>query len=661
MNKVKTEDFINYNYLGNLRISSNQKFAAFVNIQGDKEKDNYPGNIWLMDLDTKNVQQLTSGNEEKNFRWFDDDTIIFTGCRDSEVAKKNKENESWTIFYKLNIHGSEAMEWFKLPFSVGNYELLDKNHMVLSVAYRADGKNLFECADEEARKTVKAELESQKEYQWFDEIPFWANGAGITNMKRTRLYLLNLEDLSYVPISDAFANASVSHIKDGRLLYISNPMKDVRVIPSSLHLYDYKENKDTTLVEDYQVDVSWAFFIKDKIIACLSDFKEYGYHQHGTLFEVKEDKSKTKLVHFDNSYGASLGSDCIQQFGSAVKEYKDKIYFTCNDENCGCIKCFDENGKIELLSGYHGGIECFDVTENAIYFIGLQDQKLQEIYSLYNKEATQLTNFNTTMMESSTFSKIETMKFYSDGIRHEGFVIKPTDFDPNKTYPGVLEIHGGPKGTFGAVINHEMQVFANNGYFVFFCNPRGSDGRGNQFADIRGRFGKEDYDDLMTFTDEVLKQYPQLDANRLGVTGSSYGGYMSNWIITQTNRFKAAIPEASISNYVTKFLCTDIGFTYNVHNQAADPWSNIALVWEQSPLKYANQCKTPTLFIHSDQDYRCWVAEPIQMFYALKLHGCETRFLYFHGEHHGLPIFGKPSHRVKRLEAMLDWFDSHLK
>lgn len=659
--QVKIEDFTKYQYLGNLRVSPDEKNAAFVKIQGNKEKDNYPGNLWLMNLETRACRQLTSSNEEKNFRWLDNENLIFTGCRDKALAEKMAQGEPWTVFYKLNIHGGEAMEWFRIGLPVGGWEILDENHFILSVSYRADGMNYFECKDEESKKKVKAERDSHKDYEWFDEIPFWANGPGIINMKRTRLYLLDINTLEYTPISEPTANASISHIKNGKLLYTSNPMKDVRVIASSLHLFDYKENKNITLVPDHKFGISWAFFLNNKIVASLSDFKEYGYHQHGTLFEVKEDGTLIKLVHFDNSYGASLGSDCIQQFSAPLKEYKGKLYFSCTDENDGCMKCFDENGNIEILSGYHGGIEAFDVTEKEILFIGLRNQKLQEIYSLINKEETQLTSFNTKFMEESDFSPIEKIEFYSDGIRHEGFVIKPTNFDPDKKYPGILEIHGGPKGTFGPVISHEMQVFANNGYFVFFCNPRGSDSRGNKFADIRGRFGKEDYDDLMVFTDEVLKQYPQLDADKLGVTGSSYGGYMSNWIITQTDRFKAAIPEASISNYVTKFLCTDIGFTYNIHNQAADPWSDLDLVWEQSPLKYANRCKTPTLFIHSDQDYRCWVAEPIQMFYALKLHGCETRFLYFHGEHHGLPIFGKPSHRITRLTEMLNWFDSHLK
>lgn len=661
MNQVKIEDFIDYQYLGEVAISPDQAHVGFVKITGNKDTDSYPGNLWLMELATSTCRQLTSSNQDKHFIWWDKDTLVFTGCRDQALAEKIAKGESWTVFYKLNIHGGEAIEWFRLPMPVGSIYKVDEQQMVLSVAYRSDGMNLFECEKEEDRKKVQEEKDSHKDYEWFDEIPFWANGAGITNKKRTRLYHLDLTTMKTRAISEPSANASVAHIKKGKLLYLSNPMQDVRVIPSSLHQFDFATQKDTVLIPDHEVGISWAFYIKDQVIACISDFKEYGYHQHGTLYSIHEDQSRTKLVHYDNSYGASLGSDCIQQFSSPVKEYKDRIYFSCSDENDGCIKCFDVTGKLHILSGYHGGIESFDVMEQGIVFAGLRNQKLQELYLLKNQEETQLTHFNTAMIEKSTFSPIEKIYFTSDGIRHEGFVIKPIDFDPNKKYPGILEIHGGPKGTFGPVISHEMQVFANNGYFVFYCNPRGSDSRGNAFADIRGRFGKEDYEDLMTFTDCVIEQYPQLDKERLGVTGSSYGGYMSNWIITQTDRFKAAIPEASISNYVTKFLCTDIGFTYNMHNQAATPWSNMDLVWEQSPLKYADRVKTPTLFIHSDQDYRCWIAEPIQMFYALKLHQVETRFLLFHGEHHGLPIFGKPSHRITRLNAMLDWFNEHLK
>ena len=119
-------------------------------------------------------------------------------------------------------------------------------------------------------------------------------------------------------------------------------------------------------------------------------------------------------------------------------------------------------------------------------------------------------------------------------------MLLPKDFDPQKTYPGILDIHGGPKTVYGEVFYHEMQVWANLGYFVFFCNPRGGDGRGNEFADLRGKYGTIDYRDLMAFTDQVLAAYPQLEETRLFVTGGSYGGFMTNWIEGHTHRFRAA-------------------------------------------------------------------------------------------------------------------------
>lgn len=119
-----------------------------------------------------------------------------------------------------------------------------------------------------------------------------------------------------------------------------------------------------------------------------------------------------------------------------------------------------------------------------------------------------------------------------------GIVAK--NYDETKKYPAILDIHGGPKTVYGKVFYHEMQVWASKGYFVFFCNIHGSDGRGNEFMDIRGKYGTIDYDELMQFTDKVLETYPQIDASKVGVTGGSYGGFMTNWIIGHTDRFACA-------------------------------------------------------------------------------------------------------------------------
>jgi len=205
-------------------------------------------------------------------------------------------------------------------------------------------------------------------------------------------------------------------------------------------------------------------------------------------------------------------------------------------------------------------------------------------------------------------------------------------------------------------------VLAAAGYAVIFSNPRGSDGRGNEFADIRSAYGSRDYQDLMEVTDAALERFDFIDRDKLGVTGGSYGGYMTNWIIGQTDRFKAAVSHRSIANWISMFGTTDIGY-YFVEDQyqGATPWSGMDKLWEGSPLKYADRVSTPTLFIHSEEDYRCWLTEGLQMFTALKYHGVESRLCLFKGENHELSRSGRPKSRIRRLKEMLDWFDKYLK
>jgi acylaminoacyl-peptidase len=208
---------------------------------------------------------------------------------------------------------------------------------------------------------------------------------------------------------------------------------------------------------------------------------------------------------------------------------------------------------------------------------------------------------------------------------------------------------------------HECQVWANRGYFVLFCNPWGGDGRGDRFADLRGRYGTVDYNDLMTFTDKCLETYPQIDKERVAVGGGSYGGFMTNWIIGHTDRFCCAASQRSISNWISKSCTTDIGYFFNADQMASTPWDNHEKMWWHSPLKYADKCVTPTLFIHSEEDYRCWLPEGIQMFTALKYHGCEARLCMFRGENHELSRSGKPKHRVRRMTEIAEWFDKYCK
>ena len=256
----------------------------------------------------------------------------------------------------------------------------------------------------------------------------------------------------------------------------------------------------------------------------------------------------------------------------------------------------------------------------------------------------------------------ETLYFLNtDGVDIDGFVMKPVGYEPGKRYPGILHIHGGPKMVFGPGFHHEMQLWVASGFFVCYCNPRGSCGKGNAFADLQGKYGEVDFRDLMEFTDEVLRRYPEIDADRMGVAGGSYGGFMTNWVIGHTDRFRCAVSQRSIANYVGDYLLSDIGYYYVPDQQLGTIWEHPERLWKASPLTYADRVKTPTLFIHADKDYRCTLANDLEMFAALKLHGVESKLCMFYGENHGLSREGKPSNRISRLSEILHWMEEHLK
>jgi dipeptidyl aminopeptidase/acylaminoacyl peptidase len=200
-----------------------------------------------------------------------------------------------------------------------------------------------------------------------------------------------------------------------------------------------------------------------------------------------------------------------------------------------------------------------------------------------------------------------------------------------------------------------MQVWANEGYVVMYANPRGSDGKGNAFADIRGKYGTIDYEDLMAFVDEVVKTH-NIDPEQLYVTGGSYGGFMTNWMVGHTDRFKAAATQRSISNWISFYGTSDIGYFFAADQTDGHPLKDFDKLWEQSPLKYALNIQTPLLFIHADKDYRCPIEQAQQLHAVLMNEGVDTKLVWFKDETHELSRSGKPEARIRRLEEISAWF-----
>jgi dipeptidyl aminopeptidase/acylaminoacyl peptidase len=211
---------------------------------------------------------------------------------------------------------------------------------------------------------------------------------------------------------------------------------------------------------------------------------------------------------------------------------------------------------------------------------------------------------------------------------------------------------------YGYAFNSNFQVIAARGYGVLYLNPRGSSGYGQRFSDgTSNEWGGGDYRDLMAAVDEAVRRYSWVDQGRLGVTGGSYGGFMTNWIITQTPRFKAAVSVAGVSNLIS-FYATSI-YQDLIHAEFGGfPWDNYDLLWQWSPIRYVRQVQTPTLFIHGEQDNDVHITQAEEMYMALRRRGVDAVFVRYPREGHGLR---EPRHRTDALERTLDWFDRYMK
>src|SRR5882672_7922577 len=272
---------------------------------------------------------------------------------------------------------------------------------------------------------------------------------------------------------------------------------------------------------------------------------------------------------------------------------------------------------------------------------------------------TRVTSHNDAYRRSGSLIEPEEYRFKSfDGTEIQGWLMKPVGWRADRKCPLILSIHGGPHGMYGYAFNSTFQVYAAHGYAVLYLNPRGSSGYGQRFSDgTLNEWGGGDYRDLMAGVDEALRKYPWIDANRMGVTGGSYGGFMTNWIITQTPRFKAAVSAASVSNLVS-FYSTSL-YQDLIHAEFGGfPWDNYDLLWQWSPLRYVKQAQTPTLFIHGEQDNDVHITQAEEMYMALRRRGVESVLVRYPREGHGLR---EPKHRVDSLERTLAWFDRFLK
>ena len=660
MQKLSIETMLRYQYVSSPRYAPDGHCVAFVVQQADEKSNGYRGDIYVWEQQ-RGIRQLTTGGDATRFWWSVRGTLLFPALREREQQARADAGEQFTAIYEISPDGGEASLLCEVPFPVVDLIPVDDRRYLVSAQYdRAYEASCMLEGEERARALLE---HKNPGYDVIDELPFWFNGKGIINGKRTRLYLYDRVSGSHTPITEQGFDVESMSLFGKKVVYTGVEFDQLRCFEVGVYLYDLDTGRKDVLVPPGNYDVSFAEAWSDhEVLMIAKKDASYGRKDDPDFFTVNTDTHEVKLLaRYSGAVGVRFGSvssDVRLGGGLGAKILGDRCYFLTIQEDWSYVRYIDRQGHVSEDLTPKGSADCFDVFGEELIYCGFYGNRIADLF----ERDTQLTQFNDYLDTEYTLSDCEPLRFTDpDGIEIHGWVMKPTDYRPGTKYPGILNIHGGPRCIFGDIFTHEMQVWANAGYFVFYCNPRGSDGRGDEFADIYGKYGTVDYQNVMQFTDEVLHAYPDLDPSRLGVAGGSYGGFLTNWIIGHTDRFRAAVSQRSIANWTTMEYLSDIGYFFTKAELGCDTASNAEKVWEVSPLKYAERVVTPTLFIHSYEDYRCGFAEAIQMFSALKVRGVDTKICLFKGENHELSRSGTPKNRLSRMREILAWMDRYLK
>lgn len=345
------------------------------------------------------------------------------------------------------------------------------------------------------------------------------------------------------------------------------------------------------------------------------------------------------------------------------------LLFTASDEGDTNIYAVPvEGGTPTILVSGRREVLAFDLARGSdqLGFVACTPERPPDLYTaaLDGSGERRLTDVNQAFLARKQVMPVEEVWYAApDGVEIQGWLIKPPGFDPARTFPLAVEIHGGPHVMWGPSTMsmwHEWQCLAARGYVVFFCNPRGSSGYGHALRDaIHGRWGEADMPDLMAGVDYVVSQ-GYIDTTRMAVTGGSYGGFMTAWVVGHDQRFAAAVSQRGVYHLTSFFGTSDIPELIEREFDAR-PWENYEHLWKHSPLAYVDEIKTPLLLIHSECDFRVPIPDAEHLFLMLRWLNRDVEFVRYPRDGHELSRSGEPKHRVDRLNRILDWFDKHCK
>ena len=392
-----------------------------------------------------------------------------------------------------------------------------------------------------------------------------------------------------------------------------------------------------------------------------------GYEDRTRTYQI----SRLQVMNLDGSGNRAVTGTLDRSAANPVWAADGSgLYFLYDDKGNSKVAFATLEGDIEVVAGNLGGTSygrpygggSFSVASDGTFALNQTrpDMPGEVAVGRRGGGSTRLvTSLNEDLLTGKTLGEVEEIWWESshDGRPIQGWIVKPPDFDRNSRYPFILEIHGGPISNYGDRFSAEIQLMAAAGYVVLYANPRGSTGYGEEFGDLLYRnYPGEDYDDLISGVDAVIER-GYVDENNLFVTGGSAGGIMTAWIVGKTDRFRAAVAQKPVINWISKTLTADNWYGYYFSRYEGLPWENPEPYWRFSPISLAGNVTTPTLFITGGEDLRTPLSESYQMYHALKMRGIDSAVIRLPGAWHDMSR--RPSQLMAKVANVLAWFEKY--